>query len=348
VKRWFCANLEGSYVGTGPRAAAGPARRYRLQVYRAVLRDLAWIDAPNEQAAAPIAQSEASPTLSQAQVDQAHVAGVRGPGTWYEGPIFDVRVSSVQLTHPTENKGRAYGRILGSAIGWLELPPPPEPPPVVVSEVDAEAKADPPPVLHGVVYSASPLELASAVDEPATDASGPARVPASSQTTGSAHGVGLLPLVALTTLVGLGLFVACGALSLGLWALFMLPTLVARKLFVGVLGDSVFVRGVGYGLIAVQWSCVSPLLSHAWQSGCPELQLLPLLGAVAVLFPAGLLSSATPITCTAVGLALVLATLCRGPASECAAHAKLRDSSRYEATASAPSARAQGWCEQGS
>lgn len=328
--RWFRASLEGSYSGVlNPSVPATLGRRYRLQVYRAALRDLRWTDAPPE----PSAPSADANALWQARIDHAHLAGVRGPGTWYEGPIFDVSIRSVQLTHPVERSGRSFGRIVGEAIGWLELPPPPAAPEVVVSEasvamaVAGESTTDKP-ALQGTVFTQEkPTEAA---DAPAPEASDVLRAldtvsdpeaPAAVSGDGTTKAVrripALLPVVAFVALVGIALGVGSGALACGLWALFMLPTLLARRLFSGVVRDSGFIRGFGFVLMALQLMCVSALVSQAWQTGCPVFSLWPALGVVLVLFPAGLLPSAWPFTCSALGLALVLATLGRPPDARC-------------------------------
>ena len=71
------------------------------------------------------------------------------------GPIFDLRLGSVELTHPTEHAGRAYGRIVGNAVAWLDLPDPPAPPEVSVrEETSARPSQMPPPEpLQGIVYT---------------------------------------------------------------------------------------------------------------------------------------------------------------------------------------------------
>ena len=349
MMRWFRASFEGSYVGTDARVAPSGGRRHKLQVYRAALRDLVWADPPDTEPPWPIeAEATASRAFYQAQVDQAHVTGVRGPGTYYEGPVFNLRVWDVQLSHPTQNKGRAYGHMRGQAVGRLELPKEPEPPEVIVHEVTAPAapldaalfKPHTDSGVHATRASAAgDHETDTAQDHNAaradgehatralTDARNTRELDTSSaadaerdalsdaeQTAApDAQSGSLLPLTALVVVIGLGLFVACGVFPLGLWALFMLPTLAARKLFRGLLGDSAYVRGFGYALIVVQVLCISPLLSRAWSGGCPSFSLLPMLGAIAVLFPAGIMASSAPITCTSVGLALVLSTWCRGP-----------------------------------
>jgi hypothetical protein len=233
--------------------------------------------------------------------------------------VFDLVIRSVRLTHPTEKNGRAYGRILGSAVGWLELPPEPAQPEVIVSELSVPAvAAQPPAPLPAAVYrqplaadaiggEASPIEALPPQVEPAQPLPAPVDTPRPL----------LLSLTGSAVVVGLGLFIGCGAGSMGLWALFMFPTLLARRMFTGVLRDGGFLRGLGFACIALQAFCVSHLVSSAWSSGCPRLSLWPMLGVIALLFPAGLLPSIIPLSCNALGLALVLTTFCQAPAGPC-------------------------------
>lgn len=357
--RWFCAHLEGSYVGQ-PGATLGPvgSRRYRLQVYRAALRDLAWLETPSNDGdggrpAEPVVAPELG-TLWQAQVEHAHVAGVRGPGTWYEGPIFDVRICEVQLSHPTESRGRAYGRIVGSAVGWLDLPPPAA---HVLAPVEAVAAVQP--VASGVVYvaPAASADARSTIDSAGDDvpASDEAAVPsgasdeasqgadvagplavggeaaAAAETPSAEASTALpsaaearvprypahLPLVAWVIALALGLALTSGGFAVSMWLLFMVPTLFARRLFGGVLRDSGAMRGVGFGLIALQILCASSVVSSLTESGCATTAFWPALAVVLVLFPTGLLPSAWPLAFSALGLTVVLAAFANGETTRC-------------------------------
>ncbi|HKP64253.1 MAG TPA: hypothetical protein VJV78_46270 [Polyangiales bacterium] len=341
MNRWFTAQLEGSYVGEShEKAPPHGERRHQLRVYRAALRDLRWVDPP----AAPEERSKET-VLRQSRVDHAHVAGVRGPGTWYEGPVFDLLIRGVELTHRTEHEGRPYGRIVGAAVGWLELPPEPVQPEVIVSEQTAPAAPAPPPEpLAATVYRRAPAASAvsgepasppetTAAPEPEEEAELP-EVP-EPVTPPTAKQTMLLPLTAAVVVVGLGLIIGCGPAAAGLWALFMLPTLVARRLFLGVLRDGGFIRGFGYACIALQLFCVSQLVSSAWATDCPKLALWPMLGVIAVLFPAGLLPSIIPLSCNAIGLALVLAAFGQSPSGSCADSKTEHGHTRTTATRSA-------------
>ncbi|MET0387300.1 MAG: hypothetical protein ABW321_15130 [Polyangiales bacterium] len=325
--RWFRGQLEGSYVGLPQVAAAGPARRFRLQVYRAALRELQWIE-PVPEVQAPGVEPG---TLWQAQIDHAHLAGVRGPGTFYEGPVFDVRIRSLVLTHPTEHGGRSYGRIVGEAVGWLELPPPPAAAPVQVVERSlAEApRAEP---LEGSVYTDVAATLSGAAgpgDDAGRVAGGSVAVDGDAEAAAEG-GKGTRPtrrapfanyaLGVLLPLIALVLALASGALPAGLWVVLMLITLGARKLFGGVLRDSGFIRGCGYAAVVVQWLCSASLLPLL-AGHCAQPTWWRALICVLLLFPSGLLPATAPLATSAVALALVLAGLTQRADPRCLRHA---------------------------
>jgi hypothetical protein len=333
VIQWFRGELEASYVGTpnarpyfGARAAA---THYQLNVYRAALKNLERIDPPADDAAA---SAGGATRFRQARVDDALIAGVRGPGTTYQGPVFALEVSEPRFSHAVQKDGRAYGRLSGRAVLYCELPPEPERPAVLTSVIASEAEArEPSEPLRAEVRQAAeggrPRETKSAqdVDESSLpagkdNASETAQAPARSapRRTDSAA-----PLFALTAAVALGLWASCGVEPALLWCLFLTPTLVARKLFHGVLNDSPYIRGFGALLAIGQLLCVSTLVSEWWSVPCKELHVLPLIGIVVVIFPAGLLPSVVPLVFNAAGLALVLSVWCGGANSACIkTHAK--------------------------
>jgi hypothetical protein len=337
VIQWFRGELEASYVGTpnarpyfGARAAA---THYQLSVYRAALKNLERIDPPAD--AAPAKPGDGT-RFRQARVDDALIAGVRGPGTTYQGPVFALEVSEPRFSHAVQKDGRAYGRLSGRAVLYCELPPEPVAPTVVTSVIasEAEERAPSEPLRAELRHAAKPASEgarphdakgAQNVDEapvraladPPSDATQvPARI--APRRSDSAA-----PLFALTAAVALGLWASCGAQPALLWCLFLTPTLVARKLFHGVLNDSPYIRGFGALLAIGQLLCVSTLVSEWWSVPCKELHVLPLIGIVVVIFPAGLLPSVAPLAFNAAGLALVLSVWCGGANSACIkTHAK--------------------------
>jgi hypothetical protein len=329
--QWFRGELEASYVGTphaqpfyGTRASA---THYMLHVYRAALKNLERIEPPVADATLP-SQTQ---VFRQARVDDALIAGVRGPGTRYHGPVFELCVSDATFSHPVQKDGRAYGRLTGRAVLCCELPPEPERPAVETTLVTSAAPEDVPMPLRAELHQVpdpdaeGSSQSAAAPANPQRDhraeareqnlgglelAEAPAR--AATRRTDSAA-----PLFALTAAVALGLWAGCGAQPALLWCLFLAPTLLARKLFHGILNDSPYIRGFGAVLAIGQLLCVSTLVSEWWSVPCKELHLLPLIGIVVVIFPAGLLPSVVPLVFNAAGLALVLSVWCGGAGSAC-------------------------------
>jgi hypothetical protein len=335
--QWFRGELEASYVGTPnaqPFFSARPAAaHYKLSVYRAALKNVERIEAPHVAGHAPL---EPAPSFGQARVDDALIANVRGAGTSYQGPIFELQVSEPHFSHAVLKDGRAYGRLTGRAVLSCELPPEPERPAVDTTIVAAPAdapsefcsRADPrastplaaelrvvAPSEQGAsgerTSSAPPAPSASAQADAATQAEQiPKRAPLRRSDSAA-------PLFALSALVALGLWASCGAQPALLWCVFLAPTLLARKLFHGVLDDSSYIRGFGALLAIGQLLCVSTLISEWWSVPCKELHVLPLIGIVVVIFPAGVLPSVVPLLFNAAGLALVLAVWCGGQGSAC-------------------------------
>jgi hypothetical protein len=328
VIHWFRGELEASYVGTPnpqPFFSARPAAtHYKLNVYRAALKNVERIEPPTADGAQPL---EPAPSFGQARVDDALIAGVRGAGTSYQGPVFALQVSEPHFSHMVVKEGRAYGRLTGRAVLSCELPPEPELPAVettIVTEPAADAHAEP---LAAELRVASAPGAQSASTErssaPATSLAPTANEEHPSPTqqalprTHFRRNDSAAPLFALSAAVALGLWASCGAQPALLWCVFLAPTLLARKLFHGVLDDSPYIRGFGALLAIGQLLCVSTLISEWWAVPCKELHVLPLIGIVAVIFPAGVLPSVVPLLFNATGLALVLALWCGGQGSAC-------------------------------
>jgi hypothetical protein len=341
VIQWFRGELEASYVGS-PNAqpyfgTRSSATHYKLTVYRAALKNLAQIEPPTPEARAALGAN----AFHQARVDDALIAGVRGPGSRYQGPVFELQVSEPVFSHAVQKDGRAYGRLTGHAILYCDLPPEPEQPVVETSLVTAdrgEAAGRPEP-LRAELRTETNSTSASTVTAPSQPAQTSMKQTASERATADAEPTraapstaadekaptravsprtdSAAPLFALAAAVALGLWASCGALPALLWCLFLAPTLIARKLFHGVLNDSPYIRGFGALLAIGQLLCVSTLVSEWWSVPCKELHVLPLIGIVAVIFPAGVLPSVLPLVFNAAGLALVLSVWCSGANSAC-------------------------------
>lgn len=343
--RWIEGELDGSYLGEpGRKLAHGRALKPRL--YRAVVRAARVVSPPTD-ARPPVIERPLSPAvdaeagsvaappalaappaiaappatlgpaaLRQARIDAVQVPGLLGDGTLYEGAFFDVRIAALTLSFPTDQQGRAYGRVTGRVLGCVVLPPEP-PPERVPPTVHAPREAAPAGTLYGAqqpaeggAISPSPEAELAALEHGAAPLEEGRAQPAPARSS-------WLPAASLLALVALGLGVGCGALPALLWCLFILPTVLARALFRGVIRESVGVRVAGAVLAALSLACAA-LVAQRWAGDCKEGALLPVLVVIAALFPAGLLPSRGPLTACAASLAVVLVSYCRGPAGACA------------------------------
>jgi hypothetical protein len=348
--QWFRGRIEACYVGTPISAATlqrPGAEHFKPLLYRALVRDVVPIPAPEPgaspiDAASPAASgpatagfsSRAEPRASTsafraARIDSSVVAGVRGPGSSYEGPVFDVHITDSAWSRGVRKDGKSYGIVTGQVIAYCELPPPP-PPPEVALKVSEPAPAErlsaelqqpsaaraAPNTKDGAARAteaATPANGASTAlaDEDDADAE-LAPEPAPARAKPEREDSAALPLFSVAAAIAIALWVSCGGAPALLWSVFLLPTLIARKLFHGVLRDSDGIRGFGIALILIQLFCTSTLVSGWWGEACRPLSLLPLIGIVAVIFPSGLLPSALALCLNAAGLALVLGLWCGG------------------------------------
>ncbi len=339
VIQWFRGELEASYLGV-VQPEAGPPR-YELRIYRAVVRHVVLIEPPAA-AEPPAALEGATRAFVQPTIDDCSVTGVGGRGSIFRGPIFDVTVQDFELTHPTKHAGRAYGRLAGSVVAWCELPseaPKPAPSATIPTNEEVPTEPETPRARAGeLLFNADPELAAVAVaHQTADDTLEELTLPTAQRSPVAAGSVSSTSLYVLAVAVALGLGVGCSIEPALLWCAFLLPTLLARSLFSGVFRDSTGVRTFGVVLILAQLVAVSSLVSGWWSSGCRELELLPLLGIVAVLFPAGLLPSTIPLSFNGAGLALVLGLWCSAPASACRAKA-----TQQPATLAAPTVKDPG------
>lgn len=333
--QWFRGSFEATYVGTPMTqpflSRHGAGEHFQLRVYRAAVHRVALVAPPEaEHLSGAALESESSPnTFFQARIDDARVSGVRGRGGVLYGPIFDVRVSDAKFSHLTYQNGRAYGKLVGTAVGWVELPEEP------LVELDIETGPEPhegrPPALAArgarkepaqvAAGTAATADLAGSFD-PELDVPDGLTMPARDVGSQAHTRKSTLPLFPLSIVVAIALAIGCGAQPALLWGLFMLPTLLCRKLFHDVLDDSPALRAFGGLLVLVQLCAIAVLLRSWWTSDCKELEVLPMIGLVAVIFPAGLLPSALPLVCNAAGLTLVLGMWCSGPSGACREESK--------------------------
>jgi hypothetical protein len=336
--QWFRGRIEACYVGTPISAATlqrPGAEHFKPHLYRALVRDVVPIAAPGpgapETDAAPPAPSELASGASAfraARIDSSVVAGVRGPGSSYEGPMFDVHITDSAWSRGARKDGKSYGIVRGQVIAYCVLPPPPPPPEVSLKLTEPEpaqhlsaelrqASAESAPSTPNTndraaraTEAAAPVDTTKAplADEAAEDDADAelAPEPAAPRAKPEREDSAALPLFSVAAAIAVALWVSCGGAPALLWSVFLLPTLIARKLFHGVLRDSDGIRGFGIALILIQLFCTSTLVSGWWGEACRPLSLFPLIGIVAVIFPSGLLPSALALCLNAAGLALVL------------------------------------------
>jgi hypothetical protein len=194
---------------------------------------------------------------------------------------------------------------------------PPEPPPErVPPSVLAPREAAP----AGTLYAAQkPEQTAASAPEAQAELAALEHTASSpvSATASAAERSNWLPAASVLALVAVALGAGCGALPALLWGVFILPTVLARALFQGVIRESTGVRIAGAVLAALSLCCAA-VVAQRWSGDCKEGALLPVLVVIAALFPAGLLPSRGPLAACAASLAIVLASYCRGPAGACA------------------------------
>lgn len=272
--RWFHATLHGDYVGEPANRAKAAGRRHRPRIYRARVEDLTWLPEP------PAPNAEAD--LWQAQIDEARVAHVLGPGTMYEGPIFEVQLREVQLSAATTHRGRAYGRIRAQVTCALVMPEKPAIPAVKVTLPGAPVRAP------------KQAPLAAKISQSGAAEPPPGAVMAHDS---QRRAVGMRGLLLLVASIVLGLCLHGGWLHGVFFALFALPTLLLRWMFGELLQPSRFTR-VATALCSLASLAFVLFAVHLVRTCAPH-WWWPALAILALLWPACLLPSALP---TAVSL----------------------------------------------
>ena len=296
MTQWFRGELEGHYVGTRAGAPAvsqyGNADRFRLRIYRALVRHVEVLEQPEAPEGEP-GRSEDPIGLPfelpdgcfyQAEVADTRILGLR-PHTCLEGHIYEVAVSNPQITHSTQKGDKLYGRIVGEIYGRFLFPE-------AASEKRAESEM---------------VELSTNASEgdaaPESDIE-PLHPPDQPSEAGSGE-PGQLPFVMLTAIVALILGFSGGGLAAAIWFGVLVPIFVIRVALGRQFEVDKKVRAFGVTLILLQVACLALMLGAWWMSGCKSL-VVPMLGIVATTFLAGLLPSKAPVMCTAGGLALTL------------------------------------------
>ena len=307
----FRARFVGEYFGSpNPNAPKAPGRRLVPTVYRIEARDVVLLeaapDAPGTTAdpAGP-AGAEAAPEIAdrwQAQIDEAHLPHVLGPGTAYRGPVFDVQLQQIRLSFPIEHGGRAYGRIEGSLQGAFPMPDKPVIPVVKVTQRRVHAPRAAP--------TTKPLEATLSVGEPAPTRSpraphAPLAAPPSMAEEGvRAPSAGLRGLAAFIVLVGAAIAVQSGMGYAAFWALCALPMLPLRWMFHEMVRPSAFVHTTAFVACLGSIACAL-LVVHAFRE-CAPLPWWPGLLTLLLLVPLAPMPSPLPAVAALLSLALIV------------------------------------------
>jgi len=350
----FRARFVGEYFGSpNPNAPKAPGRRLVPTVYRIEARDVVLLegapDAPSTTSdPAGSAGAEAAPEIAdrwQAQIDEAHLPHVLGPGTAYRGPVFDVQLQQIRLSFPIEHGGRAYGRIEGSLQGAFPMPDKPAIPVVKVTEKRVHTpKAAP---------TMKPLEATLSVGEPAPTRS--PRAPLASHASPApraeegvrAPSAGLRGLAAFIVLVGAALAVQSGAGYAAFWALCALPMLPLRWMFHEMVRPSAFVHATAFVACLGSIACAL-LVVHAFRE-CAPLPWWPGLLTLLLLVPLAPMPSPLPAVAALLSLALIVGLFsARTHRAPCAApHAGPKHAGLVQVRPGTESASPNGLCRHG-
>jgi hypothetical protein len=334
----FSGEIEGFYVGepddSGFARRSAKAQHFKLRIYRAVVRRVQLLETPPapvtpEGEQAPSATDEVEPdTFRQATLADARLTPLRTHSGWFEGPIHDLRISEFRSTHQKRDARHVYGRFVGRVTAHFELPPLPLPPraeallaelsaPEPEPDLSPSEAADKAPTAtqsSGATTRASAPEAEVAdskshaeLELPAKPAAGPAKKQTASQ----------VPLFLLVAAFAIGIFTLCTPSRAVIWLVFLLPTLLLRRILRGALEPSTGTRAFGAISVAAQLACVGFLGVGWWASGCKELAFLPVAGLVLGVFVTSILPSNLPLAVNGAALGLVLTGWCSAFGARC-------------------------------
>lgn len=331
----FAGEIEGFYRGAPARAGFGglmaKALHYELEIYRAVVRRVQLLEPepqpepPPDGAATP---SEGVPestlelppgTFRQETIEDARLSPLRVRAGWFEGPIHDVTVSEFRSTHSARSGGRVYGRFVGRVQASFELPekPLPDRAQALLEEFtapEAPEESAETPATTAEAANAEPLPAdgapapAPALDTPAGDAATPVPKP-------SAHSQ--VPLFLLVAVGAVAIFGLCSASRAVIWLVFLLPTLLLRRILRDALPDSAGVRVVSVVMVLGQLGCLGVLGSSWWANGCKEMALFSVLWLVFGVFASSVLPSNLPLLVNGAALGLALGAWCSAFGERC-------------------------------
>ncbi len=329
MTQWFRGELEGHYVGTamgGPAVSQyGSAERYKIRIYRALVRKIEVLESKGDPPAPTPESSEAgedNPTgavppelpvelpdecFYQAKIEDTRLIGIR-PRTCFEGTIYDVAVSGLRVTHSTVKGEKTYGRVVGEVYGRYLLPPDADP--EAEAEVAAELRATSEshePGSEEAIAALGAAERAEAAAEAEAEAEAEgmdALHPPSEPELSEAATHVPVPLLAIVVAIVLGLF--GGWQPLAIWLGLLVPILVVRFIlgsqFKVTAGQQVF----GAVLVVAQLACLGVLVLDWWTAGCFSLNPWAVAGVGITALVASVLPSPFPMLATGAGMAIVL------------------------------------------
>lgn len=318
MKQHFRGRFHGHYVGTPPDRGEGKAA-FQVQIYQGTVEDLTFQDPPLD----TVSPTAVRPALRQAELSRARLVTVPGRGHSYDAHLFDLELSEPRFAHPARHAGRIYGSITGTVTGWFNLPPEPPPPEAVEPTTRvaapklARGKGKTAPVAGDVSALKDGLSPEGKSAEDQSDEEDAASEELVAETSEGGRKFPAIPLVVWVIALSIALLMTCGAATLGLWLLFLVPTLVLRRFLRGVLEDSTPMRAIASALVLAQLGWTSWLLVEWSTSPCKELHIIPVLGLIAGVFLSGILPFSAPFTLNAVSFALVLWSFGSEPSAQC-------------------------------
>lgn len=326
MSQWFRGRLEGHYVGIAGSVPAvsqfGTASAFKLRIYRALIRDIEVLE-PGQAGTKPEEstdqqEAELPPDeipegcFYQAQIDDTRLIGIR-PQTCFEGAVYDVAVSGMQVTHSTIKNGKTYGRVVGEVYGRFLMPESAELAPVVPQALEA---------MDDVLIPGSEAPVAALGEELAKDKEPSGRGTDKESTGQSSDDQELHPPSApseppyrLPSTTPLPLFVIVVAISLALssglepallWLGVFFPIGIVRLILRGQFEYSRVHRVVGSTIVLAQLACLAVILSQWWMAECMEINVWAVGGIGVAVLATCVLPSAYPLICTGTSLGLIL------------------------------------------
>ncbi len=307
MTQWFRGQLEGHYVGTtqgGPGVSQyGSAERYKLRIYRALVRDIETLDSKGEVPTESPPDAIPDECFYQAKIEDTRLIGIR-PRTCFEGTIYDVAVAGFRVTHSTKKGEKTYGRVVGEVYGRFLLPrdADPEAEAQIVEELTAKSTPHEPGSEEAIAAlgAEGASAAAAAAEEDELDALHAPNAPMEGRAAAQ------VPVPLLAMVMAVFLWLGAGFMPALVWVGLFIPIMIVRF----ILGDQFRItsgqRIFGALLVGAQYVCLAIILLDWWTAGCVELNPYAAAGVGIALLVASVLPSSAPVLCTGIGLAAVL------------------------------------------